>query len=79
MAVAGLAPLFMLLVFGCFFGVAIVATIFWVWMLIDAIQNEPSEGNDKLIWVLVLLFTHMIGALIYFFVRKSKRPPRRSV
>ena len=48
-------------------------TILWVWMLIDCATREPSDGNDKIIWMLVILFTHLLGALIYYFVRRSQR------
>lgn len=55
--------------------VAVAATVFWVWMLIDCAMQEPSEGNDKVVWVLIILFANVIGALVYYFVR---RPQRRS-
>lgn len=46
---------------------------FWVWMLIDCATHEPSEGNDKIVWMIVILFAHWLGAAIYFFVRRPKR------
>jgi uncharacterized protein YneF (UPF0154 family) len=46
---------------------------FWIWMLVDCLSNEPSGGNDKLIWALVIVFTGWIGAAIYFFVRRPQR------
>ncbi|HUJ10858.1 MAG TPA: PLD nuclease N-terminal domain-containing protein [Verrucomicrobiae bacterium] len=54
---------------------ALIAAIFgfWIWMLIDCIKHEASEGNDKIIWVLVIIFTNWIGALIYYFVRRPER------
>ena len=58
-------------IFALLFGLASLA--FWLWMLIDCIQNETSEGNDKVIWILVIVFTGWIGALIYFFVRRAPR------
>ena len=33
--------------------------------LIDILRND-FKGNNKLIWVLVILFTSLIGVLIYF-------------
>jgi hypothetical protein len=48
-------------------------TVLWIWMLIDCAMNEPAEGNDKLIWILVILFTHALGALIYRLVRRPER------
>ena len=51
----------------------ILGSVFWIWMLIDCAIKEPSDGDDKLIWILIILFTHLIGALVYFFVRRPKR------
>ena len=48
-------------------------TILWIWMIVDCATKEPSEGNDKLIWILVIVLTHWIGALIYLLVRRPKR------
>ncbi len=47
---------------------------FWLWMLIDAIKNTPSENNLRLIWILVIVFTGIIGALIYLIVQRPKNP-----
>jgi peptidoglycan/LPS O-acetylase OafA/YrhL len=47
---------------------------FWLWMLIDCIQHEPDRGEQKVVWVLVIVFTGVVGALVYYFVRKSQRP-----
>lgn len=59
-------------VFGCFFcllGPLLFA--FWIWMLVDCIQHEPS-GTEKIVWILIIIFTGVIGAAIYFFVRRGK-------
>jgi hypothetical protein len=68
--VGGLLSLFVFLVAG---GIAIMATVFWIWMLVDCAMKEPSQGNDKIVWILVILFTHLIGAALYFFIRRPKR------
>lgn len=64
------------LVFLCW-GIGILASlayaVFWVIALIDAATKEPSEGNDKLIWILVILLAQGIGPLIYWFVRRPQR------
>lgn len=68
----------LLLIFPLFFMLfGLAALAFWIWMLIDCIKNEPSEGNDKLIWVLVIVLTNWIGALIYFLVRRPNRPAKQ--
>ena len=54
-------------------GIAALATIFWIWVLIDCLTKEPSEGNDKVAWVLFILFVPLVGALVYYFVRRPER------
>ncbi|WP_445475235.1 PLDc N-terminal domain-containing protein [Methanococcoides methylutens] len=61
------------IMFLMFAGLAVASTLFWFWMLIDCVMNEPSQGNDKLIWVIIIVFTQLLGALIYFFFRRPKR------
>ncbi|MDF1744643.1 MAG: PLDc N-terminal domain-containing protein [Gimesia sp.] len=51
---------------------SILCFIFWIWMLIDCLKNEPSTGNDKIIWGLVIAFTG-IGGLLYYFIRRPER------
>ena len=66
MAISALIML-LLLVLG------IGGTILWIWMIVDCATKEPSEGNEKLIWILIVVLTHWIGALIYLLVRRPKR------
>ena len=49
------------------------ALIFWIWMLVDCATKEPSEGNDKIVWILIILLTNLLGAIIYFVARRPKR------
>ena len=67
--VAGLLGLFCVLLFGAFI---LAAMVFWIWMLVDCLSNEPS-GNDKIMWVVVILLTHWLGALLYYFIRRPQR------
>ncbi len=56
-----------------FFLLAVAGLVFWIWMIVDCATNEPSEGNDKIVWILIIVLTQIIGALIYYFVRRPKR------
>ena len=53
--------------------VGLLATAFWIWMIIDCANNEPNEGNDKIVWTLVIVLTGFIGAVIYYFARRPNR------
>ena len=46
--------------------------VFWLWMLVNAITNPALVGTEKLVWVLVIIFLHFLGALIYFFVGRPR-------
>lgn len=52
------------------FGLLLFA--FWIWMLIHAITNRGLTDGEKIAWVLIILFLHFLGALIYFFVGRPK-------
>ena len=46
---------------------------FWIWMIVDCATREKNEGNEKVVWILVIVLASWIGALIYFFVRRPVR------
>ncbi|MBO0782940.1 MAG: PLDc_N domain-containing protein [Ktedonobacteraceae bacterium] len=54
-------------------GALLIASIFWIWVLVDCLVKEPSEGNDKIAWVLFVLLVPIIGASVYYFVRRPER------
>ena len=67
----GVVESILVLVFaGC---MGVVGTIPWIWMIIDCATKEPSTGNNKIVWILVIIFTHWIWALIYLLVRRPQR------
>jgi hypothetical protein len=51
---------------------AVLAFLFWIWMLIHAVTNKGIGDGEKIAWVLVILFLPFLGALIYFFVGRPK-------
>jgi hypothetical protein len=42
-------------------------------MLIDCLSNEPSEGNDKIVWSLLIVLLFVLGAVLYLLVRRPQR------
>ena len=55
------------------FSIVVGLLVLWIWTLIDCIKNEPTEGNERIVWVVVIAVTHWIGALIYLIVRRPQR------
>jgi hypothetical protein len=60
-----------ILLFLFFFCLAYV--ILWLFCLIDVIRSEFKNQTMKIIWVIVLLFAHIIGPLVYLVLRKSSK------
>ena len=52
--------------------ISLAMLAFWIWMLIHAIQNKGLSEGEKIAWVIVLVFVHFLGAVIYFFVGRPK-------
>lgn len=68
-----LLPLVPILAILLFIPLGILACVFWIWMLVSAIQNRGLTEGEKIAWVLVIALLHFLGAVIYFFVGYPKR------
>jgi len=47
-------------------------TVLWIWALIDCATKEP-DGNQKIVWIIVICLTQFIGALVYLIARRPAR------
>ena len=65
-ALAGLGGLGLLFVLAMF----LAAGAFWLWMLIDVLTRQ---NEDKAVWVLVVFFLNLPGAVIYYFIARKQR------
>jgi prolipoprotein diacylglyceryltransferase len=64
--------------FGLFFAViGVLGFVFWILMLIDCVKRKFKEDVEKIVWLLVIIFTGIIGALIYYFIVKKNNKKRR--
>ena len=70
-AIGGIIVL--LMIFAVLLPIALALFAFWIWMLISAVQNKGLSEGEKIAWVLVIVFIHWLGALLYFFVGHPKR------
>ena len=46
--------------------------ILWIIAFISVLRNEFT-GNNKLIWLLAVVFVPLIGSIAYFFIGKKQR------
>ena len=66
---SGTGGITLIVVIALFVIIGILSFIFWIWMLVDCAKRE---FKDKLVWIIVIVITQIIGALIYYFVIKRK-------
>ena len=45
------------------------ATVFWIMMIVHAAKHDIE---DRAMWIILMVFTGIVGALIYYFVVKRK-------
>ncbi len=64
---------------------AVATSVFWIVEIVDVARREFPDPNMKIVWLLVIVFSHVVGALVYYFVGKpsgrlpgSYVPPRPS-
>ena len=65
---------------GLFAGLGLLASLFiifcvcflWIVALVDILRSE-FRGNDKLIWILVVIFFPFLGSILYFALGRSAK------
>jgi hypothetical protein len=65
--VAGASIFFFMAMTAGFLGFAL-----WIAALVHLLTSQTLQGTDKIVWTLVLIFLHVIGAILYFTLRPFK-------
>jgi hypothetical protein len=52
--------------------VALASVAFWIWMIVDCAIHESKPGV-QVAWLLILVLGSLIGAPLYYVVRKLPR------
>lgn len=55
-----------------FFLFTVLPVILWVVALVDCLRSN-FESNTKLIWVIVIIFLPILGALLYFLIGRGQK------
>ena len=53
--------------------IVLLSFAFWIWMLVDCLNRRFKKDNDKLAWIIVLVFLAQVGAVVYYFMIKRKK------
>ena len=53
-------------------GLVVFFLVFRILMIIDAATRKFKNDTDKVVWILIIVFLQILGALIYYFVIKRR-------
>jgi prolipoprotein diacylglyceryltransferase len=62
--------IFFAILFVALFSLIVLGFVLWVMMLVDCAKRDFKNENDKVVWILVIVLTGIIGAIIYYFIIK---------
>jgi hypothetical protein len=53
---------------------------FWIWTLIDLLRSDFEDENNKIIWLLLVIFLPVIGVILYWLIAPDQKtqPPSSS-
>jgi len=51
----------------------LAVTVFSIKMVIECATKEPDTGNAKIVWIIIVVLGGIVGAGIYYFVRRPQR------
>ncbi len=71
-AAAGAFGIFFIAIWCFFIVLGLVTTVIWILAIIDIIKRENWKNeNDKIMWLLLVIFINIVSLYYYFFYRKK--------
>ena len=52
--------------------ILLILIILWLTALIDILKNN-FQGNNKIVWILVVIFIPIMGAILYLTIGKNQK------
>lgn len=66
----------MALGFGAFGILAVAGFALWIWALVNSLSKPDAvweaAGQNKIVWLLVIIFLGFIGAILYALIAKPQ-------
>lgn len=71
-AASGAFGIFFIAIWCFFIVLGLVTTVIWILAIIDIIKRDNwKSDNDKIIWLLLVIFVNIVSLYYYFFYRKK--------
>ncbi|MBW7468842.1 hypothetical protein ABID22_003532 [Pontibacter aydingkolensis] len=50
-----------------------IPAILWLWALIDLLRSDFKNSINKLIWVILIVFLPVLGAILYLLIGRGQK------
>ena len=50
--------------------IGLASMVFWIIAIVDVAKRQFKDDNTKLLWVLVVVLGHFVGAIVYYIIGK---------
>lgn len=54
-------------------GFGLLGLVLQIIAIIDILRSNFKNDSDKIIWILVVVFLHLIGAILYFAIGGNQK------
>lgn len=44
----------------------------WIWMIVDCAKRKKFRNGDRVMWILLLVLTGILGMVLYYFMEMRK-------
>jgi hypothetical protein len=52
---------------------ALVMFVLWLWAVVDIVRGNFTDPNQKIVWILIVIFIPFLGPILYFALGRSGR------
>ncbi len=52
------------------FGLGIIGLLIYAYTIYDVLTSNFGPGNDKIVWILIVIFLPLLGTILWFLMGK---------
>lgn len=50
-----------------------IPAVLWLWALIDLLRSDFKDSINKLIWLILIVFLPVLGAILYLLIGRGQK------
>jgi len=50
-----------------------IPAILWIWAIVDILRSDFTDSTTKLIWLIVIVFLPVLGAILYLLIGRNQK------